>query len=341
MDRLMKYRLITTSLLISLVIACGGGSNSSEPDPSPGPTPVIKEEFKSTLSLSEGLPVENSALDTNSPEGIWYVKASQKSNNPTLSTVSINNSDSFLVISKQENNYVMSLCSSTIDMYWLKDRQLIHQENKLTFSGSSFFSTILEDALVDTYTVDFSHDNNLKLSGSSFFSYDRDDLVLQEETNFAATKVSNATSFSSAEELVINFSSQHNSGGLLNIDDFDPEIKCISNSEKSHDISLGVNPYTSHESRSTIMDSSNSFSEFYKGKFTHSTKIHEAYYYHYALNDEFSQASGSCDDTDSPCNNITDFSFSNSSVNNSIMVAASATTLLGDSLVINLSIAIK
>jgi len=347
MDRLMKYRLIIASLLFSLITACGGETNSSDPAPSPGPTPVIKDEFKSTLSLSEGLPLENSALDTNSPTGIWYVKASQKSTSKdtssSVSSSSIANSESFIIITEEDNKYLMPLCGTTIDTGWFKDIQLSLQENKFSYSGGSFFSRYNIDTIRDDYTVSLSLNNNLTLNGESAFSYETEDSVIQADTHIAAAKVSNATTFSSAEELMINFSSQYNLGDKLGIDDFDPEIRCISNSKQHNeylldetDQVLSVTTSTSN----TILDSNYDMSQFIKSIVAADSKPFEFSQYHYALNNVETQSGAEgCDD--SSCEVFDVFSFSNSSLNNTIMAVSSVKKSNGDSLEIELSIAIK
>lgn len=343
----MKYRLIITSLFISLITACGGESNSSEPDPSPGQTPVIKEEFKSTSSLSEGLPVENSVLDTNSPEGIWYVRTSQKSTSKdtssSVSSSSIANSESFIIITEEQNNYLMPLCGTTIDTGWFKDIQLSLQENKLSYSGGSFFSRYNIDVIKDDYTVSLSLNNNLVLTGESEFSYETEDSVIQADTHIAATKVSNATTFSSTEELIINFSSQYNSGDKLGIDDFDPEIRCISNSKQHNEYLLDdtaqVLSVTSSTSN-TILDSNYDTSYFLIFIGNADSEPYEINQYHYALNnDETQSGTEGCDD--SSCEVFNEFTFSNSSLNNTIMAVSSVKKSNGDSLEINYSIAIK
>lgn len=347
MDRLMKYRLITTSLLFSLVTACGGGSNTSDPDPSPDPTPSTKNEFKSIVNLAEGLPVENSALDTNSPAGIWYVKTSQKStskNTPSsVSSSSIANSESFIIITEEENNYLMPLCGTTIDTGWFKDIQLSLQESKFSYSGGSFFSRYNIDVIKDDYTVSLSLSNNLMLTGESAFSYETEDSILQADTNIAATKVSNATTFSSAEELMINFSSQYNSADKLGIDDFDPEIRCISNTKQHNEYLLDdtaqVLSVTSSTSN-TILDSNYDTSYFLTLISNADSEPYEINQYHYALNnDEAQSGTEGCDN--SSCETFNEFTFSNSSLNNTIMAVSSVKKSNGDSLEIELSIAIK
>ncbi len=340
MDRLMKYRLITTALLFSLITACGGGSENSDP------SPVIKDEFKSTLSLSEGLPVENSALDTNSPAGIWYVKASQElsiqTTSSTIIPITITNSDSFIIITEEESGYLVPSCSNLTDITWLKGIHLSLQENTLAFSGGSFFSKYITDTIEDNYTVDLSLTNNLRLTGESSLSYETADTIMQADTNIAAIKVSSATTFSSAEELLVNFSSRYNSGNELGIDDFDPAIKCISNSIQNTDYSIKETEYSGNtkSNSSFILDENSDYSFFTKSIIDFNSDSSEINQYQYALNnDETQSGSEGCDDSD--CEVFDEFTFSNSSLNNTIMAVSSVKKSNGDSLEIELSIAIK
>lgn len=325
----MKFKSILFAALIASITACGGESS-------------VSTTVKSIESLSASLPTINPSLESQSPEGIWFMLGSQvmTSESDEASLTAITDSQQFMLIKENsDSSYSFYACGLQIGLDF-EDTHLALDADKLTESGTKDETDIYKE----TYAVDFNLDNNLRLTGTikttdeykgSTFSYTQHNNV-----NVSAIKVSNATELNSAEELSIEFNAALN-GSSQSLSDFYSPISCLSVSSSSFSGTSLSKKVSVSATTIEILDLQGSEAEFDLATGTWGPEIVHDKMYYSDLSGLRSEGENECDDDEAYCTLTTELIISKDTNEHSISTTVNATNEDNDSLTIDFSVTMK
>jgi hypothetical protein len=219
MDFRLKIKALISSVFTVCLTACGGTSSGTDSEVEATPLPEV-----------------NTSLDTQTPEGIWLVDIIQTSHYTSKAKTDLNyikDVQQLLVIEEQvDGTYSMPDCGVN-QFKELKAIPLNVEGGLVNTSGTNDIVGNSEE----TYAVQLSFEDNLKLSGiiDVIRKNVTGELFYTDEitTKISAVKVSDSTSFGSAEELSNAFNAQVNNGAVQLLSDLVSPINCFSVSTAS------------------------------------------------------------------------------------------------------------
>lgn len=210
----MKSGILTASIAVLALTACGGESSSSN-----------SLKVQSSAELLASLPQANDALSTTTPEGLWFLSGSvtfkhTRPDNTDLTRIE-NSRELVLLEHKTDGKYRVHSCAFSID-----DVDLTLTEGTLTGEEKE-----TDETYFNQDTVKLALENNLKFTGT-YNGTTREKEVGDEFENvdsgtIVGIKVSDANSFQTATELDIVLKGKLNNGTEMNLADFPSNMHCL------------------------------------------------------------------------------------------------------------------
>ncbi|MEH6450537.1 MAG: hypothetical protein V7765_17835 [Oleispira sp.] len=321
----MNVKAIAITALVTCVTACGGTSS----DPTP------------TLSI-------NSALNSQTLEGIWLIQSKQvgRYSRPAVDThiESVKSAQQFVVIEEQvDGRYSMPECA--LDLFSDGQNISLNTENikniEIDVSSTRSFSENNEE----TSRLKLSFEDNLKFTGTidvvkkdtspNFESTD------ERYASISAVKVSDSLNFELAEELSVALNINFNNLAELTLTDLDPAVSCLAVSSANYvGLQLGLNISIDQENVLISNTAGNEVSfQLDTGNMGSEVIRHESYLSTFAN----VQSAGvpSCAANTEDCALASHLILTQSSSVNGITASTEASNEDDDSLAVNLSVEVK
>lgn len=308
--------LITAGLSL---VGCGGSSSGSS----------AADETAQTL------PSINTALNTQTAEGIWLIHSNQtrsyeisevKTNLDSTSTIRQ------VVVMRQDaaETYSMPQCGLGL----IKDRSRI-----------TLGSNVAQALNTQSYNIDLSLEDNLSLSGTvqatdetagPAFSY-----TDKQQAVISGVKVSDSVSFAAAQELAIEFSGQFNDEAILALNDLDSPLVCFSTSAIKQSGSQIGQTSSSSADKILLEDEGGNTASFLKDVGLIGDEAIDDGVYTSNLMNLTSSGAASCAENDSDCTVTQSFTLSLGHTLDTVTANVQATNANSESLNISFSVAIK
>lgn len=214
----MNVKAIAITALVTCVTACGGSSSDSKP----------------TLSI-------NSALNSQTLEGIWLIQSKQvgRYTRAAVDTnlESVKSVQQFVVIEEQaEGSYSMPECA--LDLYNDGQNISLNTENIKNIEIDESSTRSLSGNNEETSRLKLSFEDNLKFTGTidvvkkgTALNFESTD---ERYASILAVKVSDSMSFELAEELSVTLNINFNNQAELTLTDLDPAVSCLAVSSANY-----------------------------------------------------------------------------------------------------------